>query len=76
MRVCIASPDGSGTTDVDGNLCNWTACSFGNAPTGRNDYMGGCAGNSTAGTLCCKTSVVVPPPVFTVAAPPEPVPNP
>ncbi|HTQ06172.1 MAG TPA: hypothetical protein VMI54_20060 [Polyangiaceae bacterium] len=46
MRVCSASG-----TDVEGNQCNWTNCGYGtNSP---NQYYGGCAGNTTAGTLCC-----------------------
>jgi hypothetical protein len=46
MRVCSASG-----TDAESNQCNWTECGYGsNTP---NQYFGGCAGNTTAGTLCC-----------------------
>ena len=45
MRVCSAAG-----TDPEGNHCNWTQCGlYANAP---NQYFGGCAGNTTAGTLC------------------------
>lgn len=47
MRVC--TPDGD---DPLGNQCNWTNCGYRmHAP---NHYFGGCAGNNTAGTLCCQ----------------------
>jgi hypothetical protein len=45
MRVC--TPTG---TDYYGNHCNWTGCGL-NSTT--NEFFGGCAGNETAGTLCC-----------------------
>lgn len=47
MRVC------GKRTDQVGNSCRWIGCGFGgNAkPT---QYFGGCEGNTTAGTLCCK----------------------
>jgi hypothetical protein len=46
MRVC------KGGTDPEGNVCNWFNCGYGsNSP---NEFFGGCAGNNTAGTLCCK----------------------
>lgn len=51
MRVCT----GTGTaavTDPVGNVCNWVACGY--ETTTPNLYFGGCAGNTTAGTLCCK----------------------
>lgn len=48
MRVC--SPD---TFDPEGNKCNWTGCGFGSGNT-TDRHFGGCAGNTTAGTLCCK----------------------
>lgn len=50
MRVCT----GTGTaavTDPEGNVCNWVACGYGALTP--NQYFGGCAGNTTAGTLCC-----------------------
>lgn len=47
MRVC--SPDG---VDPEGNQCNWVKCGHGDST--RNRYFGGCAGDTTAGTLCCK----------------------
>lgn len=50
MRVCT----GTGTaavTDPEGNVCNWVACGY--ETTTPNQYFGGCAGNNTAGTLCC-----------------------
>jgi hypothetical protein len=46
MRVC--TPTG---TDPEGNVCNWTGCTYAassNAQVG----FGGCIGNTTAGTLC------------------------
>jgi hypothetical protein len=45
MRVC--KPGGN---DSYGNHCNWTACGY-NVYT--NESLGGCLGNTTAGTLCC-----------------------
>ena len=45
MRVC------SGTKDPLGNACNWVGC--GSDTTTPNDFFGGCAGNNTAGALCC-----------------------
>jgi hypothetical protein len=46
MRVC------PGATDPLGNKCNWTNCGLRtNTP---NQFFGGCEGNLTAGTLCCK----------------------
>ncbi|WP_437915338.1 hypothetical protein WME73_08325 [Sorangium sp. So ce302] len=48
MRVC--SPDG---VDPEGNQCNWVNCGHGDST--QNRYFGGCAGNTTAGTLCCKS---------------------
>jgi hypothetical protein len=50
MRVCLAS-GGAGTTDPEGNVCNWVSCGYG--ATSPNNYFGGCDGNPTAGTLCC-----------------------
>jgi hypothetical protein len=46
MRVCTTAPG----TDPEGNVCNWTDCGFG--ATNPDEYFGGCAGNTTAGTLC------------------------
>jgi hypothetical protein len=46
MRVCAGSTDGLG------NECNWTGCGWDGAYT--NEYFGGCDGNLTAGTLCCR----------------------
>jgi hypothetical protein len=48
MRVCAAGPS---NCDPEGNCCNWTNCGLNSATP--NDYFGGCAGNTTAGTLCC-----------------------
>lgn len=51
MRVC----NGTGTaavTDSVGNVCNWVGCGYEAATPVL--YFGGCAGNTTAGTLCCK----------------------
>lgn len=45
MRVC------SGKSDALGNECNWSACGLENTS---NQYFGGCYGNTTAGTLCCR----------------------
>jgi hypothetical protein len=45
MRVCTP-----GGTDSFGNTCTWTGCGLG---TTQNQYFGGCASNTTAGTLCC-----------------------
>jgi hypothetical protein len=44
MHVCAAS-----ITDPEGNRCNWTQCGL---ATTANQYIGGCVGNATAGTLC------------------------
>ena len=46
MRVCSASPD------PEGNVCNWLNCGY-NVST-PNEYFGGCVGNETAGTVCCR----------------------
>jgi hypothetical protein len=46
MRVC------AGSTDALGNECNWTNCRWGDGVT--NEFFGGCDGNNTAGTLCCR----------------------
>ncbi|MCP3098408.1 hypothetical protein LZ198_05890 [Myxococcus sp. K15C18031901] len=45
MRVC--TPAGN---DPEGNACNWRNCGY--LATTPNQYFGGCAGNTTAGTLC------------------------
>ncbi|MDI1436148.1 serine hydrolase [Polyangium sorediatum] len=45
MRIC------SGTSDAEGNACNWTGCKY-ESSTNTN-YWGGCLGNTTAGALCC-----------------------
>jgi hypothetical protein len=47
MRVCART-----NIDPEGNRCNWFDCSMDSGTTTPNDYMGGCAGNATAGTLC------------------------
>jgi hypothetical protein len=47
MRVCMP---GDFATDGFGNSCNWTGCGLN---TTTNQYFGGCAGNTTAGALCC-----------------------
>jgi hypothetical protein len=49
MRVC------GSTSDAQGNACNWTGCGYTSSSvngTG-SEYFGGCAGNLTAGALCC-----------------------
>jgi hypothetical protein len=46
MRVC-----GQSTTDADGNSCNWLNCGLDSSSP--DEYFGGCAGNTNAGTLCC-----------------------
>jgi hypothetical protein len=51
MHVCAST-----TTDPEGNRCNWFNCSFDSNGTTPNHYFGGCAGNSTAGTLCVPDS--------------------
>jgi hypothetical protein len=52
MRVCVASPDATGTvTDPAGTTCDVHECGL-NAPRPV-DYFGGCVGNRTAGALCC-----------------------
>lgn len=48
MRVCAP-----GGLDPEGNDCNWEGCGLGQGST-VDRYFGGCAGNTTAGTLCCK----------------------
>jgi hypothetical protein len=51
MRVCIDGATNGASVDPSGNRCNWFNCGYDtNAP---NQYFGGCAGNATAGTLCC-----------------------
>lgn len=51
LRVC--TPHGSPAgTDALGNTCTWTDCGLG---TTQNQDFGGCAANTTAGTLCCDT---------------------
>jgi len=49
MRVCAST-----VIDPEGNHCNWFNCSVDSS--GTNDYMGGCSGNHTAGTLCVPDS--------------------
>ena len=50
MRVCVSY----GSTDLLGNVCNWYDCGLnGNTPGAADEYFGGCAGNTTAGTVCC-----------------------
>lgn len=51
MRVCASI-----TTDPEGNHCNWFDCAFDSGGTTPNDHFGGCAGNTTAGTLCVPDS--------------------
>lgn len=51
MRVCAST-----VVDPEGNHCNWFNCSLDSGTTTPNDYMGGCAGNHTAGTLCVPDS--------------------
>lgn len=49
MRVCAGTT--ATAADPEGNVCNWTGCGLG--ATTPNEYFGGCAGNTTAGSLCC-----------------------
>jgi hypothetical protein len=54
MRVCTAT--GSDDYNGDGfndNSCNWSQCGWEAGPP-PNYYFGGCNGNNTAGTLCCR----------------------
>jgi hypothetical protein len=51
MRVCKPGTGTSASTDPEGNDCNWWNCGYG--ATTPNHFYGGCAGNTTAGTLCC-----------------------
>jgi hypothetical protein len=51
MRVCTST-----VIDPEGNHCNWFNCSLDSGGTTPNDYMGGCSGNHTAGTLCVPDS--------------------
>jgi hypothetical protein len=53
MTVCPYAENGATVTDPEGNTCNWSGCSFGSSYVS-NDYFGGCAGNTTGGTLCCQ----------------------
>jgi len=46
MRVCASN------IDLLGNRCNWTGCGF--LDRYPQEYFGGCLGNKTAGTLCCR----------------------
>ena len=50
MRVCAST-----VTDPEGNRCNWFNCTV-DSSGNPNDYFGGCAGNTTAGTLCVPDS--------------------
>ncbi|MDI3290427.1 serine hydrolase domain-containing protein [Polyangium sp. 15x6] len=45
MRIC------SGTSDAEGNTCNWTGCKY--QTSSNSNHWGGCVGNPTAGALCC-----------------------
>lgn len=45
MRVCSPTQ-----ADPEGNNCNWTSCGLDSTTS---TYFGGCAGNTSAGTLCC-----------------------
>src|SRR5262249_12259141 len=49
MHVCAAA------TDSLGNVCTYTGCIFNQAAPFSQEFGGG-NGNSTAGTLCCKTA--------------------
>lgn len=53
MTVCPYAAGGAAVTDPANNVCNWSGCSYGNSYVA-NDYFGGCAGNTTGGTLCCQ----------------------
>ncbi|HVJ91086.1 MAG TPA: hypothetical protein VM580_14885 [Labilithrix sp.] len=52
MAVCPYVPGGGTVVDAENNTCNWSGCGFGET-FGQNDYLGGCSGNVTGGTLCC-----------------------
>lgn len=52
MRVCTPSP-----TDPLGNQCNWINCGYDGSTSNR--YFGGCANNTTAGTLCCENELTL-----------------
>jgi hypothetical protein len=54
MAVCPTGGASTGAvSDAEGNVCNWSDCSYNNGATTPNDYLGGCSGNVTGGTLCC-----------------------
>jgi hypothetical protein len=59
MRICsdfLTDPYGI-FMDSEGNRCNFANCGLeSNSP---NEFMGGCNGNSTAGTLCCQGTSTV-----------------
>lgn len=58
MRVCTPGdrgdmPQGTvASVDTFDNGCNWINCGLGAYPS--TEYFGGCSGNETAGTLCCR----------------------
>lgn len=58
MRVCTPgdrgdAPQGTvASVDAFENDCNWINCGLHTYPV--TQYFGGCSGNETAGTLCCK----------------------
>lgn len=52
MAVCPSGGGALRVTDAEGNVCNWSDCSYGGAYTD-NDFLGGCGNNLTGGTLCC-----------------------
>ncbi len=60
MRVCAPGENGNAPLDSEGspigdsffNYCNWINCGFGAYPP--TEFFGGCNGNGSAGTLCCR----------------------
>lgn len=59
MRICAdgTSGDFAASVDTSGNTCNWNECGFGVSTN--NGHYGGCSGNTTAGTLCCRSGLVI-----------------
>jgi hypothetical protein len=51
MHICVPGPVGGRVTDAVGGTCDLHDCSF-ESLTSPNNYLGGCATNRTAGTLC------------------------
>ena len=51
-QLALVGSDFRSVSDPLGNHCNWHACGLGTATP--NLYFGGCAGNTSAGVLCCQ----------------------